>query len=160
MRVNADFITEIMRAALEQAEVALKLGEVPVGAAVGYRGKLLATAHNEMEANRDATSHAEMLVIRRASEKIKDWRLVDTLLCVTLEPCTMCAGAIRQARIPVVVFGAADPRMGAFGSIYDLSQDSRLGPPVRVISGVESDACLQLLQEFFKQVRLAGKDRQ
>ncbi|NLF24134.1 MAG: nucleoside deaminase [Deltaproteobacteria bacterium] len=146
-----------MQAALEQARAAFELGEVPVGAAIGRDGRVIAVGHNEIESAHDATLHAEIVAIRRASVLQKDWRLNDTILCVTLEPCTMCAGAIRQARIPVVAFGATDPRFGAFGSIYDLSQDTRLGSPIRVIAGIQAQRCTELLTDFFKKNRSKAK---
>ena len=159
MKLEIQFIDLVMQAALEQARAALDLGEVPVGAAIGRDGGVIAVGHNEIESARDATLHAEIVAIRRASNLQKDWRLNDTVLCVTLEPCTMCAGAIRQARIPVVAFGAADPKFGAFGSIYDLSHDSRLGLPIRVIAGVQAQSCTELLTEFFKKARSRAEPR-
>jgi tRNA(adenine34) deaminase len=159
MKLEIQFIDLVMQAALEQARAASELGEVPVGAAIGRDGRVIAAGHNEIESAHDATLHAEIVAIRRASVLQKDWRLIDTLLCVTLEPCTMCAGAIRQARIPVVAFGAPDPKLGAFGSIYDLSQDPRLGPPIRVIAGVQERSCTELVTEFFKKARLRTEPR-
>ena len=128
--------------------------EVPVGAVlVSASGEVLATAHNLREAKHDPTSHAEIEVIRKAAADLEDWRLENTTLFVTLEPCVMCAGAIVAARIPRVVFGAWDDRVGAAGSIYDVLRDSRLGKPVEVIPGVLEDRCSGLLKAFFEAKR-------
>lgn len=128
--------------------------EVPVGALlVDASGNVLAAAHNLREAKSDPTSHAEIEVIRQAAAKLSDWRLEDTTLFVTLEPCVMCAGAIVAARIPRVVFGAWDERVGAAGSIYDVLRDSRLGKPVEVFAGVLEQDCSQLLRDFFEAKR-------
>jgi len=124
--------------------------EVPVGAVlVTYPGEVLATSHNLREQNSDPTSHAEIEVIRQAAAKLQDWRLEGTTLFVTLEPCVMCAGAIVAARIPRVVFGAWDERVGASGSIYDIPRDPRLGKPLEVATGVLEQECSGLLKEFF-----------
>jgi tRNA(adenine34) deaminase len=128
--------------------------EVPVGSVlVSASGEVLATAHNLREAKCDPTSHAEIEVIRKAASDLGDWRLENTTLFVTLEPCVMCAGAIVAARIPRVVFGAWDERVGAAGSIYDVLRDSRLGKPVEVIPGVLEEECAELLQIFFQAKR-------
>jgi tRNA(adenine34) deaminase len=128
--------------------------EVPVGAVlVSANGEVLATAHNLREAKSDPTSHAEIEVIRKAASDLSDWRLENTTLFVTLEPCVMCAGAIVAARIPRVVFGAWDERVGAAGSIYDVLRDSRLGKPVEVIPGVLEAECSALLKSFFERKR-------
>ena len=128
--------------------------EVPVGAVlVSATGELLATAHNLREVKSDPTSHAEIEVIRKAASDLSDWRLENTTLFVTLEPCVMCAGAIVAARIPRVVFGAWDERVGAAGSIYDVLRDSRLGKPVEVIPGVLEEECSALLKSFFEAKR-------
>jgi tRNA(adenine34) deaminase len=141
-----------MHLALEEAR---RSGvEVPVGAVlVDLNGELLASAHNFRELKSDPTSHAEIEVIRQAAAKLADWRLEGTTLFVTLEPCVMCAGAIVAARIPRVVFGAWDERLGASGSIYDILRDSRLGKPVEVVSGVIESECSALLKEFFSRRR-------
>lgn len=128
--------------------------EVPVGAVlIDQSGQVLASAHNLRESKCDATSHAEIEVIREANSAKGDWRLENTTLVVTLEPCVMCAGAIVAARIPRVVFGAWDDRVGAAGSIYDILRDPRLGKPVEVISGVLEPECNALLKEFFASRR-------
>lgn len=137
-----------MHLALDQARLAGD--EVPVGAViVSDSGQLLASAHNLRESKCDPTSHAEIEAIRLASSQLKDWRLEKSTLFVTLEPCVMCAGAIVAARIPRVVFGAWDERVGAAGSIYDILRDSRLGKPVEVITGVLESECTSVLKEFF-----------
>ena len=131
--------------------------EVPVGAViVDHQGKVLATSHNLREQKIDPTSHAEIEVIRKAATQIEGWRLEGTTLFVTLEPCVMCAGAIVAARIPRVVFGAWDDRLGASGSIYDILRDPRLGKPVEVVSAVLEIECSALLKEFFATRRELG----
>ncbi len=141
-----------MHLALEEARIAGE--EVPVGAVlVSKEGKVLASAHNLREIKSDPTSHAEIEVIRSASSGLNDWRLEETTLFVTLEPCVMCAGAIVAARIPRVVFGAWDDRVGAAGSVYDILRDSRLGKPVEVISGVLEIESSEVLKEFFASKR-------
>ena len=128
--------------------------EVPVGAVlVDSNGEVLASAHNLREQKSDPTSHAEIEVIRQAAAKRADWRLEETTLFVTLEPCVMCAGAIVAARIQKVVFGAWDERLGASGSIYDILRDPRLGKPVEVVTGVLEQECSALLKEFFASRR-------
>ena len=142
----------LMAKALEAASQSAD--EVPVGAVlVSASGEVLATAHNLREAKSDPTSHAEIEVIRKAASDLSDWRLENTTLFVTLEPCVMCAGAIVAARIPRVVFGAWDERVGAAGSIYDVLRDSRLGKPVEVIPGVLEAECSGLLKAFFEAKR-------
>ena len=128
--------------------------DVPVGAVlVDPDGNLVASAHNEREATGDPTAHAEMLVIQRAGKQSSKWRLDQLTLVVTLEPCVMCAGAIIAARIPRLVFGAFDDRVGGAGSRYDLVRDSRLGSPVEVITGVMQEQCSKVLKDFFEKRR-------
>ena len=139
---------------LALAEARQSGSEVPVGAVlVDAEGRVLASAHNLREKKSDPTSHAEIEVIRAAAAKLQDWRLENTTLFVTLEPCVMCAGAIVAARIPKVVFGAWDERVGASGSIYDVLRDPRLGKPVEVVSGVLQADCSELLKDFFASRR-------
>ncbi len=141
-----------MNLALGQAKMAGD--EVPVGAVlVSSSGQVLASAHNQRERKSDPTSHAEIEVIRSAASALRDWRLEETTLYVTLEPCVMCAGAILAARIPRVVFGAWDERVGASGSVYDVLRDPRLGKPLEVVSGVLESECKELLKEFFASRR-------
>jgi tRNA(adenine34) deaminase len=128
--------------------------DVPVGAVlVDPDGNLVASAHNEREATGDPTAHAEMLVIQRAGKQSSKWRLDQLTLVVTLEPCVMCAGAIIAARIPRLVFGAFDDRVGGAGSRYDLVRDSRLGSTVEVITGVMQQECSKVLKDFFEKLR-------
>ena len=141
-----------MHLSLEQARLAGD--EVPVGAVlVDQAGQVLASGHNLREQKNDPTSHAEIEVIRSAAAALGDWRLDNCTLFVTLEPCVMCAGAIVAARIPRVVFGAWDEKVGAAGSAYDILRDARLGSPVEVIPGVLEDQCSKVLKDFFESKR-------
>jgi len=141
-----------MHLSLEQAKLAGD--EVPVGAVlVDQAGQVLASGHNLREQKNDPTCHAEIEVIRLAAAALGDWRLDNCTLFVTLEPCVMCAGAIVAARIPRVVFGAWDEKVGAAGSAYDILRDARLGNPVEVIPGVLEDQCSQVLKDFFEAKR-------
>jgi tRNA(adenine34) deaminase len=144
-----------MRLAMAEAAIAADVsGDVPVGAVlVAPNGQILAIGRNEREANRDPVAHAEIVAIRKAAADRGDWRLEDLTLVVTLEPCVMCAGAIVAARIPRVVFGAWDERVGASGSLYDLLRDARLGKPVEVVAGVLEAECSAQLKEFFEARR-------
>ncbi|MFI6702441.1 tRNA adenosine(34) deaminase TadA [Streptomyces sp. NPDC050509] len=140
-----------MRLALDEAVRAGRSGDVPVGAVVlSPDGTTLATAHNEREATGDPTAHAEVLAIRRAAGKLGAWRLTDCTLVVTLEPCTMCAGAIVQSRLDRVVFGALDEKAGATGSLWDVVRDRRLNHRPEVIHGVLAEECATLLTTFFR----------
>ena len=141
-----------MHLSLEQAMLAGD--EVPVGAVlVDGNGNVLAAAHNYREQKSDPTSHAEIEVIRDAAKALGSWRLENTTLFVTLEPCVMCAGAIVAARIPRVVFGAWDEKVGAAGSAYDILRDARLGKPIEVIPEVLGDQCQKILKDFFEAKR-------
>jgi tRNA(adenine34) deaminase len=141
-----------MRLALAEAERAALSGDVPVGAVVLARdGTLLAAGHNEREATGDPTAHAEVLAIRRAAALIGDWRLSDCTLVVTLEPCTMCAGAIVQSRVDRVVYGARDEKAGAAGSLWDVIRDQRLNHRPEVILGVLERECAKQLTDFFRE---------
>ncbi len=149
-----------MRIALDLARQLAEAGpaaDVPVGAVVlGPDGAVVGRGHNLCLASTDPTAHAEIVAIRQAATSIGSWRLDDCTLVVTLEPCTMCAGAVHAARIRRVVYGATDPRAGAAGSLWDLLRDRRLGPPVEVIAGVLADECGQLLTAFFERLRAPG----
>lgn len=138
--------------AIEQAKKAADEGEVPIGAVIVKNGEIISVAHNECEQKKDPTAHAEILAIRRAAEKIGDFRLTDAELYVTLEPCPMCAGAIINARIKEVVFGAADPMKGALGSVLNLYSYNLPNKP-EVYGGISEKECLNILQEFFKKRR-------
>jgi tRNA(adenine34) deaminase len=139
-----------MRLALDQARMAAGHGDVPVGAvAVDKAGTVLAAAGNEREIRNDPTAHAEILVLREASRRLRSWRLIGLTLVVTLEPCAMCAGAIVLARVARLVFGAFDPKAGAVSSLFDVVRDPRLNHRVDVRSGILEDECRALLKDFF-----------
>jgi tRNA(adenine34) deaminase len=139
-----------MRRAIAEAELALAHDDVPVGAVIlGPGGALLGAGHNERERLQDPSAHAEMLAIRQAAEAIGHWRLLDTTLYVTLEPCAMCAGAIVLARIPHVVYGTPDPKAGAAGSVLDVLAEPRLNHRPQVTAGVLAPECAALLVDFF-----------
>jgi tRNA(adenine34) deaminase len=143
-----------MRAALVEAEAAVATGDVPVGAVVlDGTGAIVARGRNRREAAGDPTAHAELEAIRAAARVTGGWHLDGLTLVVTLEPCTMCAGAVTLARLGGLVFGAADPRAGAVGSIWDVVRDQRLAPVPEVIGGVLADECLALLRSFFAERR-------
>ena len=145
---------EMMRVALEQARKAVVRGDVPVGAAIfNASGELIATGHNERELHKDPTAHAEIVAIRRASERLGDWHLTDHTLVVTLEPCAMCAGAIAQSRLQTVVFGAWDEKAGAVGSMWDLLRDPRSTFRTEVRAGVLEQECSDLIKGFIQEVR-------
>ena len=138
-----------MRLALREAERALEHDDVPVGCVVTHEGELIGSAPNERELRGDPTAHAEILAIREASEKLGGWRLAGTVLYVTLEPCAMCAGAIVLARVPRVVYGAADPKAGAAGSVLDVLADPRLNHRPETAGGLLAAESSALLREFF-----------
>jgi tRNA(adenine34) deaminase len=138
-----------MRLALDQAECALEHGDVPIGAVVMRGGEVIAAAHNERERRQDPTAHAEILALREAARVCGSWRVLDASLVVTLEPCAMCAGAIVLARVPRVVFGAADPKAGACGSVLDVLADPRLNHRPECVGGVLADDSSRLLSDFF-----------
>ena len=143
-----------MREALTEAEAAAFAAEVPVGAVVlDSAGTVIGRGRNQRETHADPVAHAEIIALRMAGQSRRDWRLDDCTLVVTLEPCTMCAGALLAGRVARLVYGAADPRAGAAGSVWDVLHDPRLGPPVEVISGVLAGPCAALLQDFFGQRR-------
>jgi tRNA(adenine34) deaminase len=138
-----------MGMAIDRARAAAEHGDVPIGALVAREGEPLAAAGNERELRRDPTAHAELLAIRAAAEALGGWRLPETTLYVTLEPCAMCAGAIVLARIPTVVFGAADPKAGAAGSVLDVLGEPALNHRPQVAGGLLEEECAELLREFF-----------
>ena len=142
-----------MAVALEEARAAAGHGDVPIGAAIYQGDRLLAAAGNRREVDRDPTAHAEMLAIREAARILGGWRLPDTTLYVTLEPCSMCAGAIVLARIPRVVFGAHDPKAGSAGSVLDVLAESALNHNPEVTSGVMAEECGAALTAFFAERR-------
>ncbi|HEY2332421.1 MAG TPA: tRNA adenosine(34) deaminase TadA [Acidimicrobiales bacterium] len=141
---------EAMVLAMEEARLAADHDEVPVGAVVlGAGGEVLAQRHNEREQRRDPLAHAELLAIADAARALGQWRLVDTTMVVTLEPCPMCAGALVNARVPRLVYGATDPKAGACGTLFDLCTDARLNHRVEVVAGVRGAECGALLSSFF-----------
>ena len=144
-----------MDAALAEARLAIAHDDVPVGAIVVHRptGEVVARAHNERELRADPTAHAELLAVRAASEVNGTWRLDAHALVVTLEPCPMCAGAAWAARVPVLVYGAADPKAGAAGSLYNFAADPRLNHATEIVGGVRAAECGALLSEFFASRR-------
>ncbi|MDD2556737.1 MAG: tRNA adenosine(34) deaminase TadA [Desulfuromonas sp.] len=149
-----------MELALQQASEAQVLGEVPVGAVlVDAQGRVLAAAGNRREAWQDPTAHAELIALRLAAQRMESWRLLDTTLYVTLEPCVMCMGGILLARIPTLVFGTRDPRAGASGSIYDFATDTRFNHQVEVREGVCREQCRAQLASFFAAIRARNKVR-
>ena len=146
-----------MGIALREAQKAADRGEVPIGAVVVGDGAVLGRGHNLREASQDPAAHAEMIAIRKAARKEKSWRLTGATLYVTLEPCIMCMGAILLARVERVVFGCLDPKGGAAGSLYDLSDDRRLNHRVAVTAGVMAAECAGILSDFFAALRRQKK---
>ena len=146
-----------MRMALEQAQAAREQEEVPIGAVIVHSGRVIAAAYNQREQLHDPTAHAEMIAITQAAEALQSWRLDGCALYVTLEPCPMCAGAIVQARIPLVVYGATDPKAGAVHTLYHLLDDERLNHRAQVIPGILAEPCGRILTEFFQIQRRMGK---
>ena len=146
-----------MRQALDEARAAFDEGEVPVGAVIVCGDRVIAAAHNQREALGDPTAHAEMIALTQAAEALGSWRLLDCTLYVTLEPCPMCAGAIVQARLPTVIYGAPDPKAGACHSLFQITSDTRLNHQTTTIGGVLEHECRALLQEFFAIQRSQGK---
>jgi len=142
-----------MRLALEEARIAFELGEVPIGAVVVQKGQMIAKAHNEKELRQDPTAHAEVLAVQRATQVLGAWRLSDATLYVTLEPCPMCAGSLVQARLKTLVFGAADIKGGAVGSVTNVLDVNRWNHRIEVVAGVLEEECSQILKEFFRKLR-------
>jgi tRNA(adenine34) deaminase len=142
-----------MRLALREAEQAPGHDDVPVGAVLVHAGEVIGAGHNERELRADPTAHAEMIAIREGARAVGSWRLLDTVVYVTLEPCAMCAGAIVLARIPRVVYGAVDPKAGAAGSVLDILGEPRLNHRPDVAGGLLEDECGDLLRAFFKSRR-------
>ena len=146
-----------MAEALREAKNGRDRDEVPVGAVIVHDGAVIAAAHNLRETRQDPTAHAEMLAIRTAADRLGTWRLCGCTLYVTLEPCVMCMGAIILARIPRLVYGCRDPRAGAVGSIYNLTEDNRFNHRVEVTEGVLGEICGGMLSEFFFSLRSRKK---
>jgi tRNA(adenine34) deaminase len=150
---------EFMQMALDQARLAPALGEVPIAAVIVMDGQLLSQVHNFREVWQDPTAHAEVVAIREAATRLKTWRLTGTTMYVTIEPCSMCAGAIIQARISRLVFGARDPKAGACGSVFNLPSERRLNHRVEVCGGVLELESQELMQTFFRRLRQDVNDR-
>ncbi len=147
----------LMAIALKEARKACSRGEVPVGAVVAIgpasTRKIIAKGYNQKESKNDPTAHAEMVALRKAAKKLRSWRLTDSTIYVTLEPCLMCMGALIQARVGRLVYASADPKAGACGSLYDVSNDKRLNHSIEVRSGVLAEETSELLSEFFRELR-------
>ncbi|MGE4271862.1 MAG: tRNA adenosine(34) deaminase TadA [Desulfitobacterium sp.] len=142
-----------MSLALEEAQLAFEQGEVPIGAVVVHNNQVIAKAHNEKELRQDPTAHAEVLAVQRATQALGVWRLSEATLYVTLEPCPMCAGALVQARLKTLVFGAADLKGGAVGSVMNVLDMNRWNHRVEVVAGILEEECAQILKDFFKKLR-------
>ncbi|MGI1657540.1 MAG: tRNA adenosine(34) deaminase TadA [Desulfitobacterium sp.] len=142
-----------MSLALEEAQLAFEQGEVPIGAVVVHNNQVIAKAHNEKELRQDPTAHAEVLAVQRATQALGVWRLSEATLYVTLEPCPMCAGALVQARLKTLVFGAADLKGGAVGSVTNVLDMNRWNHRVEVVAGILEEECAQILKDFFKKLR-------
>ena len=147
--------SDYMRIALQEAKKAGQFDEVPVGAVlVSEAGEVLAAARNRTIELCDPTAHAEVIALRKAAGKTRNYRLLNTTLYVTIEPCPMCMGALVHARVARLVFGAKDPKWGAAGSLYNVAQDRRLNHQVEVIAGICEPECRELVQEFFRRKRM------
>jgi len=149
--------TRYMTYAYKEAEKAYEAGEVPVGCVIVHHGEIIGKAHNQRETLQDPTAHAEVLAITQAANHLKSWRLEDTELYVTLEPCPMCAGAIILARIDQVYFGATDPKAGCCGTLMNLLDDSRFNHKPEVFPGLMAEPCGGILSDFFRQIRIAQR---
>ncbi|MER2170351.1 MAG: tRNA adenosine(34) deaminase TadA [Psychrobacillus psychrodurans] len=148
-----------MNLAIEEAKKAAAIGEVPIGAIVVYKDEVIARGFNLRETTQNATTHAELLAIQEACSKLGSWRLEETTLYVTLEPCPMCAGAILQSRIPRVIYGARDMKAGCVDSLYTLLNDTRFNHVCEVTEGVLAETCGNLLTTFFRELRLKKKNQ-
>lgn len=151
---SLDLDKEFMTLALEEAQHALSKDEVPIGAVIVKDGHVVARAHNLREAWQDATAHAEMLALKEACGRLKNWRLMGCTIYVTMEPCPMCAGAIQQARLARVVYGIPDPKAGAAGSVMNIVDEPKLAHRLKITSGVEEDKCRDMINVFFRRLRI------
>jgi len=160
MALQADFAEHerYMRLALREAQAAFEEDEVPVGAVIVHQGRVVGKAHNQRERLRDPTAHAEILALTQAATALERWRLSGARMYVTLEPCAMCGGALVNARLDELVYGAADPKAGACGSLYDIPRDPRLNHRLVVTPGLLADECGALLQQFFAARRGRGEE--
>ena len=145
-----------MGVALDEAQKAYRLGEVPIGAVVVRHGEIIGRGHNMREKWNDPTAHAEMIAIREACEQAGGWRLTESALYVTIEPCPMCAGAMVLARLPRLVYGARDPKGGAVDSLFDLVRREELNHRVEVTAGILEEECRAIMQKFFQELRGAS----
>lgn len=148
-----DINNKFMKSALKEAEKSYDKEEIPVGAVIVKDGKIIARGHNLKETKNDTTNHAEIIAIRKASKKLKSWRLRGCTMYVTLEPCTMCAGALIQARLDKVVIGTMDEKTGACGSVLNVLEDYKFNHKVEIEKGVMEKECKEILQQFFKELR-------
>ena len=151
-----------MTEALHEAQKAAAMGEIPVGAVIVRDGEIIARGHNRTETDRDPTAHAEMIAIRQAAETLGGWRLPGCTMYVTLEPCSMCAGAIVWSRIERLVIGTMDPKAGACGSVYNIVQEPRLNHRVQVevLAGEDRQACAEMIKQFFRALRKNNKSEE
>ena len=148
---------KFMKEALKEAQKAYEKLEVPVGAVIVKDGKIIARAHNQKETKKDTTKHAEMLAIQKASKKLESWRLIDCEMYVTLEPCSMCAGAIINSRIKKIYIGTLDKKTGAAGSVFNLFEDYVFNHKVEIEKGILQKDCEQILKDFFRELRKIKK---
>ena len=150
---------KFMKEALKEAQKAYEKLEVPVGAVIVKDGKIIARAHNQKETKKDTTKHAEMLAIQKASKKLESWRLIDCEMYVTLEPCSMCAGAIINSRIKKIYIGTLDKKTGAAGSVFNLFEDYVFNHKVEIEKGILQKDCEQILKDFFRELRKIKKEK-
>jgi len=150
---------QFMRIAIEQAKIAEENGDVPIGAVIVYQDQIIGKAYNQREQLKDPTAHAEIIALTQAAAALQTWRLNGCTMYVTLEPCTMCAGALVLARIDRLVFGCDDPKAGACGSLYDIVRDERLNHRLEVTTGVLTEQCSELLREFFERRRVKNAEQ-
>lgn len=148
-----DINNKFMKSALKEAEKSYDKEEIPVGAVIVKDGKIIARGHNLKETKNDTTNHAEIIAIQKASKKLKSWRLTGCTMYVTLEPCTMCAGALIQARLDKVVIGTMDEKTGACGSVLNVIEDYKFNHKVEIEKGVMERDCKEILQKFFRELR-------
>lgn len=151
------YMDKFMKEALIEARKAYMLGEVPIGAVIVKDGQVIARGHNLTETSKDPTAHAEMIVIRAAAKALNGWRLPGCSLYVTVEPCSMCAGAMVWARIENLYIGAMDPKAGACGSVFNIAEEDRLNHRIHVERGILEDECSSIMKEFFRELRRKNK---
>ncbi|MCI8371124.1 MAG: nucleoside deaminase [Lachnospiraceae bacterium] len=147
-----------MKEALKQAQKAYDLGEVPIGCVIEYEGKIIGRGYNRRNTDKTTLAHAEITAMKKACKKIGDWRLEGCQMYITLEPCPMCAGAIVQARIPRVVVGSMNPKAGCAGSVCNLLNEPRFNHQVEFEQGILEEACTEMLQKFFKELRIRNRE--